>query len=451
MNIVFCAAECAPFAKVGGLGDVVGSLPKALEALRETVRIFLPFYGSIAEEGHAVSDTGITLSVGYLDEAYPFRVLESLLPQSNIPVYFLDNHALFRLTDEIYPANHPFEALRLDIFGQAVFNALKALEFKPDVLHVHDWHTARMAAWLNTDLASDSFYNKIQTVLSIHNMAYQGAPDGFNRLKSGLESADAIVAVSPTYAREILTPEDGCGLEDVLQTRQNKLSGILNGIDTALFDPKTDRFLPVQYDSNSYFTGKAAAKEGVQVALDLPRDPDVPLFAMITRLVEQKGLDLLLPILPELAKLPAQFAILGSGDSRYEDALKKTNQDTQNIRSMIGYHTALGQQIYAGSDAFLMPSRFEPCGLGQLIALRYGSVPVVRKTGGLADTIAENINGFVFTDYTAEAFLEAINRAIAAWQKDPQTWQKLVLNGMSSDFSWQKSALKYQQLYKSLT
>jgi len=451
MNIVFCAAECTPFAKVGGLGDVVGSLPKALEALGETVRIFLPFYGSIAEEGHAVSDTGIDFSLGYLDAVYPFRVLESLLPQSNIPVYFLDNHALFRSTDEIYPKNQElFEAQRLDIFAQAILSVLKIMEFQPDVLHVHDWHTARMAAWLKTDMASDSFYRQTQAVLSIHNMAYQGAPDGFNRLKSGLESADALVAVSPTYAKEILTPEDGCGLEDVLQTRPEKLSGILNGIDTNLFDPKTDQFLPVQYDTNSYITGKAAAKEGIQVALDLPRDPDVPLFGIVTRLVEQKGLDLLLPILPELAKLPAQFAILGSGEARYEDALKRANRETKNIRSLIGYHAALGQQIYAGSDAFLMPSRFEPCGLGQLIALRYGSVPVVRKTGGLADTISENVNGFVFTDYTAEAFLEAIERAIAVWQKDPQAWQKLILNGMSTDFSWQKSAMKYQQLYKSL-
>jgi len=440
MNIVFCAAECAPFAKVGGLGDVVGSLPKALEALGELVRVFLPYYGCIAEDGFVVSDTGIAVS--------EFRVLESLLPNSNVPIYFLDNHALFRSREEIYPKNEElFAAQRLDIFVQGVFDLLQILEFKPDVLHVHDWHTARMADSLKSN--TDPFYRKTRSVLSIHNMAFQGAPDGFNRLKSGLEVADAIVAVSPTYAKEILTPEYGCGLENVLQARQDKLSGILNGIDATLFDPKTDRFLPVQYDLEGYITGKAAAKETVQVAMDLPRNSDVPLFGMVTRLTEQKGLDLLLPILPALAKLPAQFAILGSGDSLYEDALRQANRGTQNIRGMMGYHAALGQQIYAGSDAFLMPSRFEPCGLGQLIALRYGSVPVVRKTGGLADTI-DSTNGFVFEDYTADALLEVVHQAIAVWQKEPQAWHPLVLKGMSADFSWEKSARQYQQRYQNL-
>jgi starch synthase len=455
MKILFCAAEAAPFAKVGGLGDVVGSLPKALANLGDEVIVCLPHYGSITSDAFTLYETGLSFSVTHEGQPYPFRVMESVLPGTSVRVFLLGNQVLFGDSKEIYPAGQSeFEALRFEVFGKAVLPFLKALDWRPDIFHLHDWHTSNIAWLLKTQ--PDDYFNHAGMVLSIHNMAYQGIVHGINWLEEGLLHADAVIAVSPTYAQEILTPIAGAGLESILRGQPHKLFGILNGLDETLFNPATDVFLSKRYTVETASEGKAACKASVQMEIGLPLSKTVPMFGMVTRLVEQKGLELLLPILPELAKLPAQFAFVGTGESAYEEALKAANQDTDNIRSIIGFNLALGQEVYGGSDLFLMPSHFEPCGLGQMIALQYGSVPLVRKTGGLADTVididadSDGGNGFVFEPYTSEALLETIQRAINHWQDPGSLWQTMVRRGMTHDFSWRQSAAEYRKIYQNV-
>jgi starch synthase len=457
MRAVFCAAEASPFAKVGGLGDVVGSLPKALAACGVEVMVCLPAYGCITDEEHILAETGIEFTVTYLERTFPIRVLESKLPGSNVPVYFFANDELYGKPIEVYPQGEPaFTVQRFEVLGLSIFQLLKTLNWKPDVFHLHDWHTANMAVLLKEDFRQDPLFQHAGTVLTIHNMAYQGVLKGYNTLKEGILYSDALVAVSPNYAQEITSAVGGAGLQGVVASQKKKLHGILNGIDMDLFNPATDPFLAWQYGPETVESGKAVCKEALQHQVHFKPNTEVPVFGMVVRLVEQKGIDLLLEILPELAKLPAQFVILGSGQKAYEERLTPVNATTDNIRCMVGYNLALGQQIYAGSDIFLMPSHFEPCGLGQLIALRYGTTPVVRKTGGLADTVfdidADPVrgNGFVFEEYTSEAFLAAIKRALAHWQARSPEWWNRMKKVMVQDMSWDKSAREYLAVYETV-
>ncbi len=457
MKIAFCAAEAIPFAKVGGLGDVVSGLSKALAALGETLLICLPRYGGIDPDEHHLVETGVHFVVRHLGTAYPIQVLKSSLPGTDVPVYFLDQPELYGRSTAVYPSERPvFEALRFDVLSLGFFELLKQLDFQPDILHVHDWHTAMVARHLKTRFKTDPFFAQTRSVLSIHNMAYQGITDHLNRLREGLLASDRLVAVSANYAQEILLHPHGAGLEDLLQAHQAKLCGILNGLDTDLFNPQTDRFLSSPYNPETVQMGKSKCKADLQHRVGLPEQGDRPVFGMVTRLVDQKGIDLLLALLPVLSTLPLQLVILGGGDAEYEQLLQEANQRYNNIRTVIGFHLALGQQVYGGADLFLMPSQFEPCGLGQLIALRYGTIPIVRKTGGLADTVIDreedpdNGNGFVFEPYTPEAFLTAIQRGLETWNTLGSDWWPWVRRAMSQDFSWQASAEQYRQLYQEL-
>lgn len=455
LKIVFCAAEAMPFAKVGGLGDVVGSLPKALADLGHDVCVVLPRYGMIDRDEYMMTDTGIRFPVVLHGSAYPVSILEGTLPNSTVPVYFVEQHTLFGQYPTVYLSGQPeLENLRYTAFCLAAFEWMKAVGDPVDILHIHDWHTAKMAGLLKRRFSELDCLKKTGCVLTLHNLAYQGIWNGINPLADGMEQCDAIVAVSPTYAQEIQTPPGGAGLEGVIAENRHKLSGILNGIDTALFNPETDRFIPQTYSLDTVEVGKAATKSALQHEMGLPVDSSVPVFGWVSRLVEQKGMSLFLSVAESLSHLPAQFVLVGSGDVGYEVAMRQMNNLFANVRCRVGFNLGLGQLVYAGADSFLMPSLFEPCGLGQLIALRYGTVPLGRKTGGLADTIAPYNpqtgagTGFLFEDYHPDAFLAAIGEAIALYQTQPQVWHTLVTRGMSADYSWAHSANAYTALYQ---
>lgn len=467
MNILLCAAEVVPFAKVGGLADVMGSLPKALAEIDLKPVVVLPRYGSIDPEHWNLTKTPWQYDVELDGQTYPIEVWQGQLPDSGnhtVPVYFIENMALFGSRKDVYPyGQQALEVQSFKLLSKAVFGLMRAMEFYPDVLHLHDWHTAPVAKELAELRQHNPKFKNIRSVFTIHNLAYQGVFDGVNWLKEGLSKADALTTVSPTYAQEIQTPEFGEGLQDLLKSRAGQLHGILNGIDMNLLNPKTDKFLPKSYGPGDFKAGKNACKEALQQEMGLPTDTDsasIPLIGFVSRLVDQKGLDIMLPALEQVAADPSfpkmQWAILGSGEPRYEEGFKALNTKYPHLRTFIGFNLALAQKIYAGSDMFAMPSAFEPCGLGQLIALRYGSVPVVRSVGGLADTVfdirhdADKGNGFCFKDYTVEAFVQTLKAALTHYENQKQ-WEVLVNRGLSEDFSWRKSAKTYADLYRSLT
>ncbi|MGE0199960.1 MAG: glycogen synthase [Candidatus Melainabacteria bacterium] len=459
MHVVYCAAEVAPFAKVGGLADVLGSLPKAmaqskaaqLAGLKQT--LIMPLYGCIDTGKYGITKTDRAFAVQDGGQDYPISVWEGKLPGSDVPVCFIDNVELMSSRQTVYPYGQPELEMRcFRVFSLAVFQLLNQLGIEPDILHIHDWHTAQLAKTLK-QLQSEGRFTKTRSILTIHNLAYQGVWDDTNQLRDGLEAADHLTTVSPTYAREILTPEYGEGLQDLLNRRQKQLTGILNGIDPEVFDPGSDAFIPFHFDAGKPQPGKGGCKEALQQELGLPVDPNVPLIGFVSRLVDQKGLDILMPVIDELAGENIQWAILGSGDPKYEEALKRWNETTTQIRCYVGFNLAIAQKIYAGSDFFMMPSRFEPCGLGQLIALRYGSIPVVRAVGGLADTIVDadaspgTGNGYSFADYTSDALKATVDRAIRAYhQRD--AFNALVQRAMQQDFSWTRSAEVYLDLFR---
>ncbi|NMC75416.1 MAG: glycogen synthase GlgA [Geobacteraceae bacterium] len=480
MKILFVASEVSPFAKTGGLADVTGSLPRALKKKGHDVRIIMPLYQCVEEDDFTIRKVrkGVEITVNG-------EVRKGLLRQTSldhIPVYLLENRDYFH-RPELYgtPAgDYPDNSRRFGFFCRGVIELLKRMDFRPDVIHCHDWQTALIPVLLKYGHQEDPFYRKTALVYTIHNLAYQGVferealPDlglddshftierlefynRINLMKGGILAADVVNTVSDTYCREIQTEEMGCGLEGVLRLRSHDLYGILNGIDYQEWNPATDPALFKKYTPSS-LSGKAANKKGLQKALGLQQAADIPLLAMITRLSTQKGIDLLEKLLPRFARERLQLVILGTGDEKYMTMLKDFKETgAGNISIHLAFDTALSRRIYAGSDMFLMPSHYEPCGLGQLIALRYGSVPVVRKTGGLADTVFDrrdgvrDPNGFTFDDYTPEAFLEAITRALDAY-RDRKSWDKMVRIGMHSDYSWEHSAAEYDALYeKALT
>jgi len=476
MKILFVASEVAPFAKTGGLAEVTGSLPIALKRLGHDVRIILPFYKSVGEGSFPIRKGRKSVEVTLAGALHKGLLRQTA--SADMPVYLLENRKFFHRSHLYgtpagdYPDNH----LRYAFFCRGVLDLLKRMDFRPDVLHCHDWQTALVPTILRYEHGEDPFFINTATFFTIHNLAYQGLfpktalaemgldwscftidrleyYDKVNLMKGGILTADVVTTVSPTYCREILTPEEGYGLEGVLQQRQGDLYGILNGIDTEEWDPATDQEIRKPYTATA-LAGKAANKKWLQKRLGLEIAPDIPLIGMVTRLAAQKGFDLMAELLPRLAREQLQLVVLGSGDEVYHRLFDRFGRrGAGNISLNIGYDSELARQIYAGSDIFLMPSHFEPCGLGQLIALRYGAVPVVRKTGGLADTVFDardgvrDPNGFSFDDYTAKALWEALERALQAYrQRD--AWKKLVRRGMGSDHSWQQSAGEYEQLYR---
>lgn len=458
MKIVFCSAEVAPFSQAGGLGDVLGSLPRAIAEEGLECTILTPLYGMVDTEERMIEKTDIAFEIQLHGKHYPIHIWKGTLPRTDVPVYFVDNYALFGARQQVYPYGQAdWELEGFLVFSQAVFELLRRLHYRPDILHVHDWHTASVATTLADIRPFDQYFSRTQSVLTIHNLNYQGVFGDINWLKEGILKADAITTVSPTYAQEIQTPQFGAGLDDVMRNATHKVSGILNGLDTTLYNPETDVFIPQRYTPESFVDGKRVCKEALQQELGLPRNPTIPLLGFVGRLTEQKGLDILLPVIQALEAegQPIQWAILGSGDPHTETALKALNNSSANVRSYIGFNTAMAQKIYAASDLFVMPSAFEPCGLGQMISLRYGSIPVVRGVGGLVDTIvdvrhdAERGNGFQFQEYTSEALKQTILAAMALYHQK-SAWHTLIQKGMTEDHSWKPSAEAYARLYTRL-
>lgn len=477
MRIVFATPEMVPFAKTGGLADVAGTLSKEIQALGEEVICFLPKYKRIDPSRWAIKAVIDRISIPVGSEEETGRVFCFDDP-SGMKVYFIDQPEYFS-RDELYGTplgDYPDNDRRFIFFQRGVFEALRQLKLKPDILHCHDWQAGLVPTYLKTLYAQDSFFKKTKSVFTIHNLAYQGTfpPDSLpmtgiswdefrmerlefygkvNFLKGGLVYADALTTVSPHYAEEIQTKEYGCGMEGVLRTRRGDLVGIVNGIDPGEWDPATDPEIPSSFSPNK-LEGKAGNKAALQRENRLKVEKRTPLLGMISRLADQKGLDLLVSAVEGLMKRGVQLVLLGTGEEKYHQIFRDlAKQYPLQLAAHLLFDPKMAKRIYAGSDIFLMPSRYEPCGLGQLISFRFGTVPLVRETGGLADTVKDfdpktgKGTGFVFREYDANVFLEAVDRALEAF-RDPKIWLKLVRNGMKSDFSWRASAKRYVELYE---
>jgi len=474
LKILFLSAEVAPFAKVGGLGDVCGSLPKALAALGHDVRVVMPAYAAIEAALHSgqngIHAHPLTLRVPTGSGLIPAGVLESKLPGSAVPIYFLADKHRFGDKQQVYGSKD--DPLRFAFFCRAGLDLIiAAMGWRPDVVHTHDWHTALAAAWLATAGQQDRRYAGMPTVFTIHNLMHQGRwnlrvfdflgvraqklveerPGEVNFMARGLYHATMINTVSPTYAREIMTRDGGYGLDGLLRYRHFDVHGILNGLDYDVWNPATDPHLCATFDANT-LEKRRDNKRALQERTGLQQRDDVPLVAMVTRLDVQKGVDItghVLHLLLNGHAGEAQCIILGSGDPRYEAMLRHlAGHHRGRMTACIGYDAELSSLIYGGSDLFLMPSLFEPCGLGQLIAMRYGSVPVVRATGGLVDTVRASVTGFTFYNYSSDDFWNALREALHIYRVDPESWRNIQQKGMTSDFSWETSARGYQQLYE---
>lgn len=470
----------APFVKTGGLGDVVGSLSSAVRALGHEVSVFLPRYRSID-----IQQWGLETAVDYFEliignQLEATRVFSKKL-ENGIKVYFIE-HPDYFMREELYGTlvgDYQDNDRRFTYFQRAVLAAAKKLKLAPDIVHCHDWQTGLVPVYLKTLEAGYAPFQKARSVFTVHNLAYQGnfPPDSFpatglgwefyksdllefygkfSFLKGGLVFADAVTTVSERYSREIQTQEFGCGMEGVIAARKDSVTGIINGIDPKDWDPATDPDIVAKYDLKD-LSGKKLNKAALQKENGFKVDPSIPLLGFVARLVTQKGLDILVPVLEELAaEQDIQLVLLGTGEDQYHQVLRdiaKKNKKWFGVHIL--FDAKMAKQIYAGSDMLLIPSYYEPCGLGQIIGLRYGAVPIVRATGGLADTItnfepaAQKGNGFLFEDYTSDALHAALLRAVKTFKQE-KLWRSLVKNAMESDFSWDASAKKYQQLYETV-
>lgn len=471
MKVLFAVAECVPFVKTGGLADVAGALPKELTKAGMDVRVILPKYNLIPEkfrdEMKKVKE--ITVPVGWRQQYCGIETLE----YEGITYYFLD-HEYYFYRESLY--GHYDDGERFSFFCRGVLDAIKAIDFQPDIIHSHDWHTGMINFLLKEEYRKDVYYQEMKTVFTIHNLQFQGIfpfdivndlltldLDHFkelefhgyvNFMKGAITASDFITTVSPTYKDEIQTAYYGERLDGLLQSRKASLIGIVNGIDDVVYNPETDEEIVEQYTVKS-LSKKTVNKTALQSAFGLPIK-EIPLISMITRLTKQKGLDLVKRVLEDVMSKDVQMIVLGTGDQEYEDFFKYMEWKYPNkFKAYIGFDEQLAHRIYAGSDLFLMPSKFEPCGLGQLIALRYGTIPIVRETGGLNDTVTsyredtEVGNGFTFRNFNAHDMLNTINRAIDFYYLK-ESWQEIVENAMNQDYSWAQSALKYNQLYADL-
>jgi len=462
MRILFIASEAFPLAKVGGLADVTSSLAITLRDLGHEPCLILPKYGSIRASIQEIQ--GKSFAVSLMGHSEPATLKKTML-KGRIPVYLVENQRYFG-TEEIYTQD---ELDRFLFFSLSIPSIISQLDFRPDIIHCHDWHTSLVPLGLKKAKIT------LPSIFTIHNLAYQGSFDQEFFQRSGLSSvwqeyiptdaprpllnfmsqgillADIVTTVSPSYASEILTSQYGEGLEQLLSYRFNELYGIVNGIDYDEYNPATDPYLERNYDFTT-IERRVDNKLALQRKGGLPQNPDIPLFGMVSRLEEQKGIDLLLQVIdPFITETRAQLVILGEGREHYHKLLAEAAlKYPDRLSAFIDYDARLARLIYSGGDMFLMPSRFEPCGLGQLIAMRYGAIPVVRHTGGLADTVQDvtegNGNGFVFQNYTVLEMLEAIKRAVKSFYHRVE-WQNLMRRNMKLDFSWKASARKYEDLY----
>ncbi|MEZ6123433.1 MAG: glycogen synthase GlgA [Planctomycetaceae bacterium] len=485
LRVVLCASEAVPFSKTGGLADVSTALAAALSRLGHDVTLIIPDYRLVRQAAKGripdVADSGLRFSMSVNGRSVDGGVNWTMLPDSKVRVLlisqpeFFDRPQLYMEGGEGYPDN----CARYCFFSRAVLEVCRQMVLRPDILHCNDWQTGLVAALLHTQYARRPGFENAASVMTLHNMAYQGRfwsedmhlttmdPRYFNMyqmetygdlnlLKTGIAFADQITTVSPTYAGEICTPEGGEGLHGLLGFRQPDLVGILNGIDDVIWNPQTDPLLPAQYSCDEVLPGKATCKQLLQRRVGLPERDMVPLFGMVSRMSDQKGFDLLAECAERLLFHDVQFVFLGTGDPRFEDFLRHlAAHHPGKVATVVGFDESLAHQIEAGSDAFLMPSRFEPCGLNQMYSLRYGTLPIVRRVGGLADSVVDvhaqtlsqrTATGFVFDSYTSAALAETVERAIDLYRQ-PLVWKQVMLNGMSIDWSWQKSAGHYVSVY----
>jgi len=478
LRILFATPEAVPFAKTGGLADVAGALPKFLQPLGCEVILVMPYYRMVKRSGFPIQYLGEEIEVPLGDETLRAEVYQGHLDK-NITVYFIGRDEFFD-REYLYsgPKGDYFDnAERFVFFTRAVLNLARHIQFSPDVIHHHEWQTGLIPAYLKSIYGNDPFFERTATVFTIHNIAYQGLfkkeklsltglppemynPEGIefweriNLMKAGIVYADAINTVSQKYSDEIQTPEYGYGLEGILRKRRKDLYGILNGVDYQDWDPSHDSHLIARYDLNNP-AGKRECKKDLLKEFGLPPALEkVPLLGMISRLADQKGFDLLAEIIDELFTFDIGFVLLGTGEQKYHDLFSRiAKKYPQKAGIRIAYDDRLAHKIEAGADLFLMPSKYEPCGLNQIYSLKYGTIPVVRATGGLDDTITHHDpsagtgNGFKFARYDSKDFLNQIKAAMSLYAQ-PEQWTKLIRNAMASDFSWQRSAEAYLQLYR---
>ncbi|WP_456277882.1 glycogen synthase GlgA [Bacillus sp. AK128] len=474
MNILFAVSECLPFAKTGGLADVAGSLPSELKNLGSTVSVIMPLYGTISQEHKNQMEymDSFDVEVGWRRQ---YAGLKKLV-ENGITYYFIDNEYYFK-RDSLY--GYYDDGERFTFFSKAVLEAIPYLDHSSTILHCHDWHTGIIPFLLKEYYHHLPVYKPIKSVFTIHNLHFQGLfPKEIlhellnvderyfkkdyleyhglvNFMKSGISSADFVTTVSPTYCEEIKTPYFGEGLDGLLREKDEQLIGILNGIDDTFYNPEDDSFIQAMYSLQSIEV-KAQNKRALQQHFQLREDPSIPMIVLISRLTKQKGLELVTHIFHELLNEDIQFIVLGTGEDSFEHFFQEMSYTyPDKVRAYIGFDEKLAHMAYAGGDLFLMPSKFEPCGLGQMIAMKYGTVPIVRETGGLNDTVKpynESTrvgNGFSFSHFNAHDMLFTIKRALGFYQTK-EHWSTIVSQAMSEDFSWSQSAFIYNQLYSKL-
>ena len=476
MKVLYTASEAVPFCKTGGLADVAGSLPPALAAQGVETAVILPLYRRVKER---FADQLTFLCYDYVDLAWRHAYCGLFsLKKDGVTWYFLDNEQYFG-RPELYGCADDGE--RFGFFSRAVVKMLDHLDFWPDVIHCNDWQTALIPIYLKDDGVREDRYRSVRTVLTIHNIEYQGRYDPYclgdlfgldrgwvddgtllldgdlNLLKGAILTADAVNAVSPTYAQELKNPYFAHRMEGILTQCGYKLSGVLNGIDMKLYDPAADPRIAANYTAEN-ISGKAADKAELQKALGLRPEPETPIIAMVSRLVTHKGLDLIREVMGDIMELPVQFVLLGSGDAAYEDFFRHAAERwPERMAIRLGYDEALSMAIYAGADLFLMPSRSEPCGLSQMIAMRYGTVPIVRETGGLKDTVQpyeawrDAGTGFTFANYSSADMLHVLREAAYLYKDYPDAFARLRRRAMERDFSWNRSAGDYLKIYAAVT
>ncbi len=482
LRILEVASEVAPYARTGGLGDVLGSLPKALAKLGHDIKVVMPLYGSIDTDTYQLTTTTLEFPVEVAGKPRICRVAQLRDQKAKLDYYFLENAQYFgRKEFYLDPATGKDFAdndERFVFFSRAVLELAKRLKWSPDIVHAHDWQAALIPAYLRTKYAGEPTFVGAKSVLTIHNLGYQGLFPGkrfpllglpekmfyavtgpfeffgkINFLKGGIATADWITTVSGRYAEEIQSdPEFGCGLEGVLKERSARVTGILNGVDYGIWSPSRDKHIPHHF-TLSNLSGKRQNKIDLLRSAGLPLRDSAPLIGMVSRLTDQKGWDLVAEAADSLFALNLQMIVLGNGEAKYHELLKKLEKKfPDKVKAYLTFDDTLAHQIEAASDMFLMPSRWEPCGLNQMYSLKYGTVPIVREVGGLADTVVpydpetKTGNGFLFAEYTAEAMLEAVTQAVTLFGRK-RAWIQLMKSGMTADFSWDTSARKYSDLF----
>ena len=494
LRVLLAASEVAGFAKTGGLADVTAALPRALAQHGNQVAVVMPFYTAVRRAGVSIERTDLVLPVPMGSRVLACRVFRSHLPHSDVPIYLIEHQPFFERDDPSqgrslyqqsmwggYKSDYADNAERFVFFSRAVLELVPHLGFTPDVIHANDWQTGLVPVFLAEAYRTQPGYQRTRSVFTIHNIAYQGmfprdvmnltGLPGYlfnlnqlefhghlNFLKAGILYADAVNTVSPTYAREIQTATFGYSLDGFLAGIHGKLSGIVNGCDYENWDPAHDPHIAAPYSPETVFEEKPLCKADMQRRFHLPEDPKAPVLGMIARLVSQKGIDLMMSAAPGFLDLGCQIVVLGDGDREYHEQLQAfRDRHPDRVGIYLGFNEGLAHVIEAGADLFLMPSRYEPCGLNQMYSLRYGTPPVVRMTGGLADTVVnatdDNLadgraTGFMFYDYTASALYETVKWALSLHRDRPEAFQQVVRTAMAQDWSWNRSAAAYEALYR---